>query len=230
MNIFNTILEFIQTVLLWAMGLVLDREPQPEEAYRLLFLILVTVGVTWLTFYWRDAATRWQMLRKRLLPDERYAGQYLQAVQRGEEIRYAIVHIFYHTGRRRFEAAGRSYNRSGEEISSFQSHHVLFPAENDENLEFIWQGRRAAVGYTCMKVENQEGDYIEGSGYAIAFGPKPKTYPILFKRLDGGGVREALGVSAPAHLKDESGFIQKFHAKLGDKVRQSFESTAEEVA
>jgi hypothetical protein len=229
MNIFYAILEIVRTVLIWTMGLVLDREPQAGEAFRLLILILATGVATWLTFYWRDLALRWRVFRKRLLPHERYAGQYIQAVERADEIRYAIIHIFYHAGKKRFEALGRSYNHAGDEVSAFQSHHLFFPDENDENLEFIWQGRRAATGYTCMRVESQEDGYIEGSGYVIAFGQKPKAYPILFKRLDGAGVREVLGINAPAHPKEEAGFIRKFHAELGEKVRQSFESTAEEV-
>jgi hypothetical protein len=229
MNIFYAIIEIVRTVLIWAMGLVLDREPQAGEAFRLFFLIVATGVATWLSFYWRDLALRWRMLRKRLLPDERYAGQYLQAVQRGDEIRYAIVHIRYNAKRKRFEAYGRSYNYSGDEVSEFQSHHLLFPADDEDNLEFIWQGHRAAAGYTCMKVEDRDGDYVEGSGYVIAFGQKPKTYPILFKRLYGGDIREVLGVNAPAHPKEEPGFVRKFHAELGEKVRHSFENTAEEV-
>jgi hypothetical protein len=231
MNIFYAILEVVRTAIIWAMGLILDRELQDNEAYRMLFLIVATGVATWLTFYWRSLALRWRFVRKRLLPEERYAGRYLQAVHRdGGEIRYVIVHICYNSRKKRFEAYGRAYNDSGEEVSSFQSHHLHFPAEGDENLEFIWQGRRAASGYTCMKVEARDGDYIEGSGYVIAFGQKPKTYPLLFKRLHGGDIYEALGVNAPAHPKEEAEFIKKFHGELGAKVRHSFESTAEEVA
>ncbi|MGO9485270.1 MAG: hypothetical protein ACLPX9_11900 [Rhodomicrobium sp.] len=227
---FYAIFEVIRAALVWAMGLVLDREPQTGEAFRLLSLIVFTGIATWLSFYWRDLALRSRTIRRRLLPDERYAGRYLQAVRRGDEIRYAIVRIFYNTKKRQFEALGRNYNSSGEEVSSFRSNHIVFPAGNDNDIEFIWQGKRAATGYTCMKIETSDDDYIEGDGYVIAFGQKPKTFPIRFKHLHGGHVRQALGIDAPARPDDEARFIRKFHAELGDAVRHGFESAAEEVA
>ena len=229
MTVFYTILEVIRTALIWAMGLILDREPQGGEALRLFSLLVFTGVATWLTFYWRDLALRWRIFRRRLLPGERYAGRYLQAVRRGEEIRYVIVHIFYNIKKGRFEAHGRTYNASGEEISAFRSKHVLLPTEKDGDIEFIWQGNRAAAGYTYMKRENRDDGYIEGDGYIIAFGEKPKTFPILFKYLHGGHVQEALGIDVPEHPKQEPGFIRKFHAELGEFVRHGFESTAEEV-
>jgi len=53
---------------------------------------------------------------------------------------------------------------------------------------------------------------------------------MLFKHLHDGHVRQALGISVPAHSSEEPRFIRKFHAKLGDAVREGFETTAEEVA
>ncbi len=229
MTAFYTILEIIRTSLIWAMGLVLDREPQGGEAFRLLFLILITGIATWLSFYWRSLALRSPFIRRRLLPEERYAGRYLQAVRRGSEIRYAIVHIFYNPRKKRFEAHGRNYSPSGEEVSSFRSKHVLLPPDKDGDIEFIWQGNRAAAGYTCMKRENRDDDYIEGDGYVIAFGQKPRTFPILFKHLHGGHVRKALGIGAPERMKEEPGFVRKFHAELGEAVRHGFESVVEEA-
>jgi hypothetical protein len=230
MNIFYTIVEVVRAALVWSMGFVLEREPQGSEAFRLLFLLLFTGMATWLSFYWRDLALRSEFMRRRLLPGERYAGRYLQAVRRGDEIRYAIIHIFYNARKKRFEAHGRNYNSSGDEVSSFRSKHVLLPPDKDGDIEFIWQGNRAAAGYTCMQRENRDDDYIEGDGYIIAFGQKPKTFPILFKHLHGDHVRKALGTGVPAHPKEEPGFVRKFHAELGEAVRHGFESAAEEVA
>ena len=85
MNILYAILDLVRAVLVWAWGFVLDREPQGGEAFRLLFLLLFTGIATWLTFYWRDLLLRWRFIRARFLPGEHFAGQYVQAVKRGEE-------------------------------------------------------------------------------------------------------------------------------------------------
>jgi hypothetical protein len=229
MNIIYAILDILRNALVWSLGLVLDREPQTGEALRLYLLLVATGFATWLAFYWRDFALRSRVLRRRLEPHERYAGPYLQAIQRGDEIRYAIVRIGYNHKKKRFDAFGRIYSPAGNELSAFQSRHVFFPAEDDDGLEFIWDGRRAASGYTSMKIEDRDGDYIEGSGYVIAFGLKPKTYPMLFKRLFGADVREVLDVDTPSHPGEEASFIRSFHERLGEKVRQSFEGAAEEL-
>lgn len=225
----TAIFDILHTALVWAMGLVLDREPQTGEAYRLLSLLVFAVVATWLSLYWRSFVLRSRTIRRKLLPDERYAGQYLQAVQRGDEIRYAIVRIFYNNKRGRFEAHGRNYTPSGEEISSFKSKHIVFPAGKENTIEFIWQGKRPAAGYTCMKIDSSDQNYIEGDGYIIAFGQSPRTFPIRFKYLHGRHVRQALGIDTPAHPEGETRFIRKFHAELGDAVRRGFENSAEEV-
>src|SRR5262249_47215131 len=160
--------------LIWLMGWVLDREPQTGEAVRLLLLVLLTSIVTWLSFDWRGLALRTPSIRKRLLPEERYAGRYLQAVARGDGVRYAIVHIYYNAKRRRFEVAGRNYDPSGERLSSFKSNYVVFPSGNDDKIEFVWQGTGSASGHTLMHVETEDEDYIEGDGRVQKFGAKPE--------------------------------------------------------
>ncbi len=222
--------EVIRGALIWIMSGVLDRQPEGGEALRMLLLALFPGIATWAGVYWRDLAYRSPAIRRNLLADERYAGRYLQAVRRGNEIRYAIIHIYYNRRKRRFEALGRNYNSSGEGVSSFRSNYMLFPSDKDENIEFIWQGSRAASGYTRMRVETSDEDYIEGDGYVMTFGQKPKTFPILFKHLHGGHVQQALGISVPVHSSEEPRFIRKFHATLGDAVREGFESAAEAVA
>ncbi len=221
--------EVIQEALIWIMSGVLDRQPQGGEALRMLLLAVFPGIATWAGVYWRGLAFRSTGIRRRLLPGERYAGQYLQAVRRGDEVRYVIVHIYYNRSKSRFEALGRNYNSSGEQTSSFKSNYMIFPSDKDDNIEFIWQGSRAASGYTRMTVENPDGDYIEGDGYVIVFGAKPKAFPILFKHLHGRHVRDALGIAPPTQAGEEGRFIRKFHAKLGGAVKEAFEGAAEEV-
>jgi hypothetical protein len=229
MNILFSILDIVQTLVVWSMGLILGRELQAGEAFRLLLVLASTSISTWLFFYWRDLARKSRRLRRRLEPNERYSGSYLQVIQRDDEIRYAVLRIEYISRKKRFEVFGRIYNPAGNELSAFQAYHVVFPTEDSENLEFVWKGRRAASGFTCMKVENRDGDYIEGGGYVIAFGAKPRTFPVLFKRLFNDDVREVLGVNVPSHSGEDAAFIRAFHDRLGEKVRHSFENTAEEV-
>ena len=229
MNILFTILDLVRAALVWAWSFVLDREPQGGEAFRLLFLLLFTGIATWLTFYWRDLLLRWRFIRGRFLPGERFAGQYVQAVKRGEAIRYAILRIVYNGREGRYEADGRNYNSSGEEVSSFRSNHVFLPGKEGGEIEFIWEGSRAAAGYTCMTAEMPEDGYAEGEGYLVTFGQPPKSFPLLFKQLDSEGLHEALGVGAPARSKEEPEFIRKFHKEFGEAVVHGFATEAEEV-
>ena len=229
MNILYAILDLVRAVLVWAWGFVLDREPQGGEAFRLLFLLLFTGIATWLTFYWRDLLLRWRFIRERFLPGERFAGQYVQAVKRGEAIRYAIVRIVYNSREGRYEADGRNYNFSGEEVSSFRSNHVFLPGKDGGEIEFIWEGSRAAAGYTCMTAETPEDGYAEGEGYLVTFGQPPKSFPLLFKQLDSEGLHEALGIGAPTRPKEEPEFIRKFHKEFGEAVVHGFTIEAEEV-
>jgi hypothetical protein len=220
--------EVIRDALIWIMSWVLDREPEGGEALRMLFLIVFTGIATWLSFYWRDLALRSPSVRRRLLPEDRYSGRYLQAVAREDGLRYAIVNIFYNPRRRRFEAQGRNYNPSGEQVSSFRSVTVIFPSDKDGKIEFVWQGNRSNSGYTSMTVETEDEDYIEGDGAVQTFGPKPKVFPLLFKHLHEAHVKHALGVSPPVNAAEEPAFVRIFHAKLGEAVKAGFANVAEE--
>ncbi len=214
--------EIIRDALVWLMSWVLDRKPHGGEAFRLLALIATTGVATWLSLYWRDFAYRSPALRRRLLPEERYAGRYLQAVWRGDEVRYSIVNIYYNRPRQRFEVAGRTYGPSGGELSSFRSNYLLFPSGKDDTIEFIWQGSRSASGYTRMTLENTDEDYIQGEGLVMTFDAQPKAYPLRFKHLHDHHVRQALGVDAPVHAAEEPAFVRKFHAMYGEVVQDGF--------
>jgi hypothetical protein len=230
MNILFTILDLVRETLIWAWSLVLDREPHGGEALRLQLLLLFTGFATWLTFFWRGLLLRWRFMRKRFLPGERFAGQYVQAVKRGEAIRYAILRIAYNGSEGRYEAEGRNYNSSGEEVSSFWSNHVFLPGKEGGEIEFIWEGSRVATGYTTMTAEISEDGYAEGEGYLVTFGQPPKSFPLLFKQLDSEGLHEALGIGAPARPKEEPEFIRKFHKEFGEDVVHGFATEAEEVS
>jgi len=220
--------DIVRDALIWAMSQFLDRQPQGGEALRMLSAIIFSALATGAGVNWRGFAYRAPPIRRRLLTDERYTGRYLQAIRRGTEIRYAIVHIYYNRRNGRFEAVGRSYNPSGEEISSFRSGHVIFPPYRDGSIEFNWQGNRAS-GYTRMKIERAQDSYIEGDGFIINFSMHPKVFPMLFKYLHWEHVRQALGIDPPAHASAEPDFIRTFHDRLGGAVQAAFENTAEEV-
>ena len=74
--------EVIRDALIWIMSWVVDRRLHTEEAFRLLFLIALSVLATLLTIYWKNLAYRSSRIRRRLMPEERYAGRYLQALGR----------------------------------------------------------------------------------------------------------------------------------------------------
>jgi hypothetical protein len=230
MNIVYSIVDIIRAALFWALGLILGREPAGGEALRLLVLLLAFAAIAgWLGPRWRRLVYRWRFIRRRFLYGERYAGHYIQAIQRGEAIRYAIVHISYNAREGRFEANGRTYNPSGDAVSSFRSAFVLLPTDKNGEIEYIWEGSRAASGYTCMKAEGSDGDLAEGEGYVNAFGLEPKGFRLQFKELEDAGLRETIGMGLPAHAKDEHGFIKKFHKEFGSRIMQGFAPEAEEV-
>ncbi len=214
--------EVIRDALIWIMSWVLDRRPHGGEAFRLLFLIAFSILATWLTFYWKDLAYRSPTIRRRLMPEERYAGRYLQALCRQGEVRYSFVHIFYNWRRRRFEVAGRTYSPAGEELTAFKSTYVQFPSDKDDNIEFIWQATNASTGYTRMTLQDGDEDYIQGDGLVMIFGAQPKAYPLQFKHLHDHHVREALGVSSPMNSAEEPDFVKKFHARYGARVLEGF--------
>jgi hypothetical protein len=223
-------IEVIREALIWVVGWVLEREPQGLEPFRLLLLIAFSAFVTWLGFYWRSLALRSPSLRKRMLPEERYAGRYLQAVDREDGLRYSIIRIFYNPRRRRFEASGRNYEPSGEKVSAFTSAYLIFPTDGENAIQFVWKGDRAASGHTLMALENEEDDgYVEGSGRIQIFGDKPTVLPIRFKQLHPAHVESALGAPPPVHSAGEPAFIKAFHAKFGKAVKAGFENVAEEV-
>jgi hypothetical protein len=222
-------LEVIREGSIWLTGWILDREPQGGEAFRLLCLVLFSGLATWSILHWRDLALRFPSVRKRLLPEERYAGRYLQAASRKDGIRYAILDVYYNPRQRRFEVFGRNYSPAGEQLSSFKSSHILFPSVKDENIEFIWQGSKSASGHTLMRVEIVDADYIEGDGRIQTFSANPEILPILFKLLHEGHVRQALGVGPPSSAAEEPDFIRSFHEKLGGAVLAGFSNVAEEV-
>jgi hypothetical protein len=222
--------EVIREALIWIMSWVLDRRPHGGEAFRLLFLIVFTAFASWVTFYWRDLAYRSRTIRRRLLPEERYAGRYLQAIWHGDEVRYAIINIFFNQRKKRFEVSGRTYGPGGDGLSSFKSSYLLFPSDKDDNLEFIWQGARADSGYTRMTLDASDEDYVQGVGLVMNFSAQPKAYPIRFKQLREHFVRDALGVHPPKAAAEEPVFIEKFHAKFGGAVRDGFAAAEPEAA
>ncbi len=223
--------EVIRDSMIWLMSWVIGRRPEGGEAFRLLFLLIFTGAATWLTVYWRDLAYRSPTIRRRLLPSDRYAGRYLQAVLHGVEVRYTIVHIFFCSPKKRYEVTGRTYATDGSFLSAFKSFYILFPSDKDDNIEFIWQGRQSQSansfgGYTKMTVEASDEDYIQGTGLIMAFGDEPKVYALKFKHLDEGHVRSAVGASAPTQSGDEPAFIEKFHAMFGAAVKGGLQRDA----
>jgi len=214
--------EAIRDALIWIMSWIVDRRLHSEEAARLLALAAVSVLATWLIIYWKTFAGRSAAIRRRLMPEERYAGRYLQALWRPGEVRYSIIDLFYNARRRRYEVAGRTYNSEGKELAAFQSSYVLFPSSKHAHIEFIWQASNGTSGYTKMTLEDLKDDYIQGDGLVITFDAWPKAYPIRFKHLADHYVRDALGVRSPSNTAEEPDFIKTFHATYGERVMEGF--------
>lgn len=189
--------EGIRDALIWIMSWIVDRRLHTEEAYRLLFLIAFSALATGLAIYWKNLAYRSSAIRRRLMPGERYAGRYLQALWQNGELRYSFVNIFYNAKRRRYEVAGRTYSPEGKELTDFKSTYVLFPSEKDAKIEFIWRASKSSQGYTRMALEDSDEDYIQGDGLVITFDAWPRAYPVRFKHLHDHYVRKALGVRSP---------------------------------
>ena len=223
--------DVIRDTAIWIMSLVLDREPNTGEAFRFILLIVFTVFAAWMSFYWRDWAYRSPAIRRKLLPNDRFSGRYLQALLHDGEVRYSIVSIHFNREKRRFEIIGRAYGPAGNDLASFHSGYILFPSGKDDSIEFIWQGRKTASansfgGYTRMIVDPSDEGYIEGTGFVIPFGAEPKVYPLRFKHLHDHHVASALGIHSPRHAGDEPAFIQKFHAMYGDAVKEGLSVAA----
>lgn len=219
------IFDLIKDALIGILGQFLDRQPGLNEALRLLFLIISTALLSWVAISWRNFAYRSSMLRRRLLPQERYAGRYLQAVMEDSgEIRYTIVNIHYSQPRRRYEVLGRSYGSDASDQAYFKGSYILFPSDQDDNIEFIWQGRRSLEiqslgGYTKMNVEESEDNYIQGDGFVMTFNIPPQIRRLRFKLLKDELLIRDMGMRCPRSPSEEPLFIQRFHAIFGNQVR-----------
>ncbi len=218
--------EGIGDALIWIMSWVVDRRLHSEQALRLMALIAFSVFATFLIIYWRNLAYRSPAIRRRMMPEERYAGRYLQALWRQGEVRYSFVDIFYNPRRRRYEVAGRTYSPGGQKLNDFRSRYVFFPAKKNANIEFIWQANNSSQGYTRMTLEDSDEDYIQGDGLIITFNAWPRAYPLRFKPLHDHHVREALGVRSPSNFSEEPEFVRRFHAAFGEHVMEGFGGAA----
>ena len=214
--------EGLRDALIWVASWVVDRRLHSEQAFRILFLIAFAVVATLLILYWKDLAFRSSAIRRRFLSGERYAGRYLQALWRNNEVRYSFVDIFYNPRRRGYEVRGRTYTSSGQRLGDFKSAYVRFPSRKDANIEFIWRGSGSAQGFARMTLEDSADHYIQGKGQVITFDVWPRAYPLRFKPLHDHHVREALGVSAPASSREEPDFVKKFHQVFGPSVMEGF--------
>jgi hypothetical protein len=223
--------DVIRDALIWPASWVLDRPPQIGEAIRLLLLVIFAGLAVFLGLSWREIACRiFPVLRPRILPGLRYTGRFLQATRYGDEVRYAIVSIAYDRRRNLFDIAGRNYTSSGEALSSFKSSQMILSPDREQTIEFIWQARRRASGYTRMTVDASNEGFLEGDGLVVTLSTKPKAFPLLFKQLHDRYVWHALGMGPPANAGEEPAFIRAFHAKLGPAVMQGFGADAEEMA
>ncbi len=214
--------EAIRDALIWIMSWVVDRRLHSEQAFRLLFLIAVSVFATWLIIRWRNLLYRSPRMRRRMMREDRYAGRYLQALWRQGEVRYTFVNIYYNPRRRRYEVAGRTYTPAGQQLNDFKSNYVFLPEDENGKIEFIWQASNSSQGYTRMTLEDSDEDYIQGDGLVITFSAWPRAYPVRFKHLHDYHVREALGVRSPSTPGEEPEFVRKFHAKFGESVMEGF--------
>lgn len=214
--------EVVNEALAGVASLILERRPHGGEASRILFLIAFSVIATALIFSWRTLAYRSPIVRRLLLPSERYAGRYLQALWRSGDLRYSIVRIFYNVRLRRYEVAGRTYNAAGRKLADFTSVEVQLPPAKDGAIEFVWRAGDSSKGYTKMILGNVWENYIQGDGHVITFGAWPMAYPMRFKHLQDQAVRKALGVRAPVSAAGEPEFVKKFHAAFGARVIEGF--------
>ncbi|MBJ7533790.1 hypothetical protein JDN40_06705 [Rhodomicrobium vannielii ATCC 17100] len=214
--------EVIRDALIWLMSWVLDKPPQGGEAFRLLFLIGFSVFATWLSMYWRDLAYRSRTIRRRLKPEERYAGRYFQAVWQKGDLRYAFVNIFFDWRARRYKAAGRAYGADGAELASFSSSYVRFPSEKDSEIEFMWKSNSGVSGYTRLGIEDSDEDLIQGDGLVVHIDGEICSYQMKFKHMHDRYVREALGVAVPKDSSQEPNFVRLFNVRYGPAVRSGF--------
>ncbi len=214
--------EVIRDAFIWVLSWAVDRRLHSEEALRLLFLVGSGVAATLLFLYWRRFACRFHMFRRRLMPEDRYAGRYLQALWRNNELRYSFVTIFYNTRRRDYDVNGRTYSPAGQPLTEYKSTYVILPSRKEGAIEFFWRTPNASQGYTQMTLQESDHDYIQGGGRVVTLDAWPVAYPIRFKHMDDRYVREALGVHSPANASEEPEFIRKFHERFGAQVMEGF--------
>lgn len=227
--------ELIKEGLLWVISLFLDRQPELDEAIRLVVLIASTVAISWLALSWQSIALRVRPIRAWIEPNERYAGRYLLAVLDENEVRYSIVHIHYDFGKRRYVLDGRYYFADGTKRTHIRSDYISFPDEDEQAIEYVWQGKRyqdikTIEGYVRMDCDLREHNYCEGDGFVMNFENPPTIKFFQFKFLRDDMVLEALGVETPSSNAEEPNFVRRFHAKFGPVIAPGLKARKEPEA
>lgn len=214
--------DVIQHAFVWLMSLGLDRRSHGVHASHLYIFIGLAALAIVLAFSWKAIAYRSAFMRRGFMPQERFAGRYLQALWRNGEIRYSILTILFNARQHRYEVTGRSYDGSGRLLAEFRSIEVALPPNKDGSIEFVWQAGSPSEGFTKMILEECGDDYLQGAGHIITFGAWPRAYPVRFKSLNNRHVRSALGIGSPVNFREEPAFVRKFHAAFGVHVMEGF--------
>jgi hypothetical protein len=149
---------------------------------------------------------------------EKYAGQYLQIINSGQERRYSLINIRYSSRKSSYLLRGIQYDTKGQRAIDFKSVNVDFIENPLPYFEFVWFAETVTDaarfdGYTQMRPDTMNANDMEGRGFSITFDKVPRRFDLRFIKLTRKRLA-AFKLIAPKTEKDRIQFIKDFHKQL----------------
>lgn len=196
------------------------------EPARIVVQFLVYAAILAVIAFARPIAMRIPTVRRRLSGNEIYAGDYVQIINDGENRRYSIVKVYYHSASTGYLLKGNQYDPQGNRAIDFSSSNVAFREGEIDYIEFVWRAetvsdKRRFDGYTQMRIDDRtEPAMYEGRGFFITFDNAPRRFDLRFfkitkKRLEQFREKDTeIHLQEPKTEKDRQDFVVALHSAL----------------
>ena len=213
----------IQDAVIWILSWVVDRRLHSEQALRLLLLIAISVLATSADLSLEGSCAS--------AHPRSGAGLCQTSAMRDVTSRPFGAMASYATPSSTSSTMGSGAGMrlpdgtdspAGQELTDFKSTYVVFPADKDANIEFIWHASNSSQGEYPDDARGFRRGLYPGRWPRHLNRCRARAYPVCFKHLHDHHVREALGVRSPITSSEEPDFVRKFHAAFGAHVMEGF--------
>lgn len=162
---------------------------QANQPLRIIVQFLVYLSIVVCIALAKPIAMRVPWIRKRLAGAEVYAGDYVQIINSGEQRRYSLIKVYYHSASTGYFLRGNQYDPEGHRAIDFSSRNVAFREGEIDYLEFVWAAETISDksrfdGYTQMRIDDKlDPEMYEGRGFFITFDNSPRRFDLRFFKI-----------------------------------------------